>query len=71
MESWKEEKIARLQKEMKSLKAKIDAMNMKKDKGPFEFSQLEKMQLQNNIAIYNELADKLGAVTGKTSKQYI
>lgn len=63
-----QQKIEKLQKDIKALKEKIDAMQAKKVKDPMSFSHLEKMQLQNNIAMYNELVAKIKSLSsgGKT-----
>ena len=57
-----EQKIEKLKKDLKSLKAKIDEMQAKKAKDPINFSYLEKMQLQSNIAMYNEQVAKVKAI---------
>ena len=57
-----EQKIEKLRRDLKSLKSKIDEMQAKKAKDPLNFSYLEKMQLQSNIAMYNEQVAKVKAI---------
>ncbi len=59
-----QQKIEKLQKEVKAIKAKIDAMQAKKMKDPMGFSHIEKMQLQNTIGMYDELMAKIKALSG-------
>ena len=52
-------KIEQINNERKKLKQIIDELQTKKQKSPDSFSQIEAMQLKNNIGMHNELLEKI------------
>ena len=62
MSTSRDAKIDKINTERKKLKQKIDEMQAKKQKSPDSFSQIEAMQLKNNIDMHNELLEKIRAL---------